>query len=200
PAGRHITLRLLPFMALRDFHGTRRAAGSQFEGRLDGRTLTVRCGDLATSIASDTGQAVPAADWWYDHHYAIEAERGQDHLEDLYNPGAFVLEADSPATITLWAGLEQDPIRDWEAELDRRRRSRWQTAPGASTTITRLTRAAQDFVVRRHSPDKQTLGTTIIAGYPWFADWGRDTMISLPGLLLATKRFEEARQVLAVFA
>jgi predicted glycogen debranching enzyme len=59
--------------------------------------------------------------------------------------------------------------------------------------------AANDFIVARKSPDGQAC-STVIAGYPWFADWGRDTMISLPGLLLCTKRFEEARQVLSVFA
>jgi predicted glycogen debranching enzyme len=63
----------------------------------------------------------------------------------------------------------------------------------------RLHRAAADFVVRRNRPDGKP-GTTIIAGYPWFADWGRDTMISLEGLLLATGRFAEAAAVLSVFA
>ncbi|CAA9396555.1 MAG: GH133 / GH13_25 [uncultured Phycisphaerae bacterium] len=68
-----------------------------------------------------------------------------------------------------------------------------------SLTIQRLARAANDFVVYRKSPTGED-GTTVIAGYPWFADWGRDTMISLPGLLLVTGRFAEARQVLSVFA
>jgi predicted glycogen debranching enzyme len=63
----------------------------------------------------------------------------------------------------------------------------------------RLVHAANDFVVARKAPDGQD-GSTVIAGYPWFADWGRDTMISLPGLLLATGRFGQAKQVLSVFA
>ena len=67
------------------------------------------------------------------------------------------------------------------------------------TTQQRLARAANDFVVKRKSPDGGD-GTSVLAGYPWFADWGRDTMISLPGLLLVTGRFAEARQVLSVFA
>jgi predicted glycogen debranching enzyme len=200
PAGRRVTLRLLPFAGLRDFHSTRRAGHAPFESNLAGNVLTARTGDLAVSIAADKGTAAATQDWWYDHHYAIEVDRGQDHIEDLFNPGSFTLESDAPATITLWAGLEADPTRDWDAELHKRSAARWQVAPQASQTIARLTRAAQDFVVRRQSPDKQTLGTTVIAGYPWFADWGRDTMISLPGLMLATRRFDEARQVLSVFA
>jgi glycogen debranching enzyme len=68
-----------------------------------------------------------------------------------------------------------------------------------SLTMKRLFRAAADFVVLRNRPDGKA-GTTIMAGYPWFSDWGRDSMISLPGLLLATGRFTEACQVLSVFA
>ncbi len=63
----------------------------------------------------------------------------------------------------------------------------------------RLHKAAADFIVRRRRADG-AVGATIIAGYPWFADWGRDTMIALPGLLLATGRFDEAADVLSVFA
>jgi glycogen debranching enzyme len=68
-----------------------------------------------------------------------------------------------------------------------------------STTMKRLFRAAADFIVLRNRPDGKA-GTTILAGYPWFSDWGRDSMISLPGLLLDTGRFSEACQVLTVFA
>ncbi len=69
----------------------------------------------------------------------------------------------------------------------------------ASSTILKLLRAANDFVVARKTPDGKD-GTSVIAGYPWFADWGRDTFISLPGLLLVPGKFEQARQVLTVFA
>jgi predicted glycogen debranching enzyme len=62
----------------------------------------------------------------------------------------------------------------------------------------RLIRAANDFIVSRKNPDGST-GSTVIAGYPWFADWGRDTMISLPGLFLTTGRLKEARDVLTLF-
>jgi predicted glycogen debranching enzyme len=68
-----------------------------------------------------------------------------------------------------------------------------------SPVLKGLFRAAADFIVLRNRPDGKA-GTTILAGYPWFADWGRDTMISLPGLLLTTGRFTEACQVLSVFA
>ena len=73
------------------------------------------------------------------------------------------------------------------------------TSSGVSSTIFKLLRAANDFVVARKTPDGKD-GTSVIAGYPWFADWGRDTFISLPGLLLVPGKFEQARQVLTVFA
>jgi glycogen debranching enzyme len=69
----------------------------------------------------------------------------------------------------------------------------------AKGRMTNAVRAAADFVVARRQPDG-SMGVSIIAGYPWFADWGRDPMISLPGLLLTTGRFNEARQVLCTYA
>ncbi len=68
-----------------------------------------------------------------------------------------------------------------------------------SPALKKLARAANDFIVQRKTPDGKP-GTSILAGYPWFADWGRDTFIALPGLLLSTRRFAQARQVLTVFA
>jgi glycogen debranching enzyme len=66
-------------------------------------------------------------------------------------------------------------------------------------TMQKLLRAANDFVVYRKTPDGHD-GATVIAGYPWFADWGRDTMIALPGLFLVPRRFQQAKEVLSVFA
>jgi predicted glycogen debranching enzyme len=88
---------------------------------------------------------------------------------------------------------------DWEGELTRRRSARPENSRLKSPALRRLARAAEDFVVARKAPDGQD-GSTVIAGYPWFADWGRDTMISLPGLLLTTGQFARAKQVLGVFA
>ena len=112
------------------------------------------------------------------------------------------------------AGHEPLPAYDWDGELQRRRTSiaSSYTAPSsgkakpagatpesASPVLRRLAHAANDFIVYRRSPDGSD-GTSVVAGYPWFADWGRDTFISLPGLLLTTGRYAQARQVLGVFA
>lgn len=196
--GRKVTLRLLPFVALRDFHAVRRRGETMFHVEHSADRAIVRDGPHQAVIAAEGGQFIPAGDWWFHHHYTIEAERGQDCTEDLFTPGAFVIQTEGEAQITLWAGVEGDPIRDWEEELARREEALWPVPEGASPALTRLIRAAQDFVVRRRTPDGSA-GASILAGYPWFADWGRDTMIALPGLLLSTGRFEQARQVLSVF-
>ena len=210
---RQVQFSAQPFVSLRDFHGERRVNGNNLVGRPSDRGVAVTEGERAVQIYANGGKFVPAPDWWYGHVYAIETERGMDDLEDLFTPGRFMLEANGLATLTLWVALERTPEPDWDEELKLRREAfigactdPRNPAAGASrvcrsesTVIRKLARAANDFVVYRRAPNGSD-GTSVIAGYPWFADWGRDTMISLPGLLLVTGRFEQARQVLTVFA
>jgi predicted glycogen debranching enzyme len=217
PDGRKVQLSLLPFVGLRDFHSERHAQGSNFDLRVAARACAVADGgghDLHL-WSGDGGRVVGRGDWWYGHVYGVETARGLGDYEDLYQPARFTFETDCKASFTLWAELgprrdlpEAAPRYDFDAELARRRKAvsaAWNPPAAAgrkaepSITIQRLARAANDFVVYRKAPDGAD-GTTVIAGYPWFADWGRDTMISLPGLLLVTGRFAEARQVLSVFA
>jgi glycogen debranching enzyme len=222
PPGRSVELQLLPFVSLRDFHATRRANSVRFDTHAGERHVAVRTGEHAVHVESDGGTFVRQDGWWYDHFYAIEADRGLDDMEDLFTPGRFVLKVTGSASITLWAALQSPARHDWDDELRRRREAMEQAecgdpwhgrparvsgapntggspVPPKSLTIQKLTRAANDFIVTRKKPDGSP-GTTVVAGYPWFADWGRDTFISLPGLLLTTGRFEQARQVLTVFA
>lgn len=179
--------------------------------------------------SSGTGGAPryrPDGAWFYRFHYAAERERGLDFVEDHFCPGEFRWTLRGPGDVAVvvghcpWpgAGLEP-PWRDgpaalaaWTlerlaeattrrerlvrlaAEVRRARAAHDEDAEDPDRA--RLVLAADDFVVRRAS----TGAATVIAGYPWFTDWGRDAMISLPGLLLETGRFEEAREVLLTFA
>jgi len=218
PPGRAVELQLLPFVSLRDFHAVRRANSVRFHTDSGDRHVIVRTGEHAVHVESDGGSFVRSDAWWYDHFYAIENDRGLDDTEDLYTPGRVVLKVTGSASITLWAALESPARHDWDDELRRHRdagaaasQSHGRPArasgermgetpmPLNSLTLRKLARAANDFIVARKTPEG-TPGTTIVAGYPWFADWGRDAFISLPGLLLTTSRFEQARQVLDVFA
>jgi len=195
-ADRQIELHLLPFLSMRDFHSLRHAPGEKLLVCSDAASnLSVNQGDKTLHLRSDAGQFTPRSDWWYGHAYALETERGLNDTEDLFVPGELIYKTRGHARLTLWTSLDPIPESlDFDTELARRPQP-----PVPSPAILRLARAAADFVVARQQPNGQP-GSTIIAGYPWFADWGRDTMISLPGLLLTTNRYPEAAQVLSCFA
>lgn len=149
----------------------------------------------------------PTGQWYYRFTYPVEAERGLDHEEDHYNPGIFTLTLAPGETAAFAAEVLTDlpeggdpglvPLRLSSRREEEERVVELERAAGLSDPLLRaLVRAADAFVVER-----QSTGTaTVIAGYPWFTDWGRDTFIALPGLTLVTGRFAAARQILATFA
>lgn len=212
--GRTAELRLSPFVALRDFHTLLKKDGVHFELTSGSNSVGVARGGMRLNLFADAPgvQFTERPDWWYQHTYPIESERGLDDHEDLFTPGVFSLRATAPATLTLWAGLCHTSTVPGEGadctlldkldfETEKKRLIEKDPAANAPQTRAqqRLFRAASQFVAKRNRPDGSA-GATILAGYPWFADWGRDSMISLPGLLLSTRRFKEAGQVLSVFA
>ena len=212
---RRVQLQLLPFVSMRDFHWERSASTARFRVSSTAQEIAVTESNNTVYVQADNASVVEQGDWWYGHTYAVETERGQDDTEDLYSPGSFHYQTDSGVgSVTLWAGMEPPGLHDWDEELARQPDRRFATpvpssrkragAPAmesrdSSATLRQLAHAAADFIVRRKQPNG-TPGSTVIAGYPWFSDWGRDTMISLPGLLLTTGRLAEAAQVLSVFA
>src|SRR4051812_41949461 len=166
---------LLPFLAMRDFHALRAVATARFDVQHDRHAVTVRDRALSCHIRCDKGHFISQQDWWFGQLYAIEAERGQDFLEDLYMPGRFVIEVTEPTTVTIWASTEApDSVEtiDFDAELRRRLAHMTSIAnvpkesPTTSKTIVRLKHAANDFIVRRKGPDNSD-AWTVIAGYPW---------------------------------
>ncbi len=194
----HVAVQLLPFVALRDFHSLRRGTDALFTINSEAHRVNVKEKDRTLYVRCDTGRFVDGSDWWRGHHYAVEAERGLDHTEDLFTPGRFAIEITRPTTVMLWASMQAVESVDWDNEIQLRH-SVLARKPDISPAVQKLTRAAADFIVDRRRPDG-AMGSTVIAGYPWFADWGRDTMISLPGLFLTTGRIQEAAKVLSVFA
>jgi predicted glycogen debranching enzyme len=130
--------------------------------------------------------------WYRNFSYEEERSRGLDHVEDLASPGRFTFDLSrGEASLILSAGTvsvdRATPSGDGATlrAAERRRRAAF---PGP------LHRAADAYLVRRGS------GRTLIAGYPWFTDWGRDTFIALRGLCLATGRLDEARDILLEWA
>jgi len=153
---------------------------------------------------------------WNQIPLAIERDRGYDHLGSAHGPGMFTLmltpgeDAWLSATVDDWTRLDGlPPDQAWEHELSRRQRLLASSDPHLQTPDTfLLPLAADQFVVRpatRAVDEAQAHAVgaeprTVIAGYPWFTDWGRDTMISLEGLALVTGRHREARDILRTFA
>ncbi len=133
--------------------------------------------------------------WYRNFEYAIERERGFDFREDLFQP--FALKFDLKEAATVIASLEKQNFKDapkFEKAERKRREKLIETAGAADDFRRRLVLAADQFIVSRGD------GKTIIAGYPWFSDWGRDTMIALNGLTLVTNRSDVARSILLEFS
>lgn len=217
-APRQVELHLLPFVSLRDFHSLRHKAESEFSVSAEGWRMSTSEAARHIHFVADAGQFQKREQWWFGHTYPLESERGLSDTEDLFVPGILIHKLPGSGSVTLWFTTDEKPQEtyNWDEESARRPELPKQvyvcaalqegsdtsaTCPPqpATPTVTRLLHAAADFVVARKRPDG-TDGTTIIAGYPWFSDWGRDTMISLPGLLLTPGRFKEAAQVLTLFA
>jgi glycogen debranching enzyme len=186
--------------------------------------VTMRCQGAGLSRPA---QFVEAPDWWFNVFYRIDDERGQENREDYHVPGAFEVTVQPGGTtrVTLTAALGSEPAEPVVNDDARaahltpmltaitgkgngksgEKHANPQASPGAKgdTDDERMYRralviAADDFVVDRRIRGREL--STIIAGYPWFADWGRDTFIALEGLLLCTGRLTEARKVLEAFA
>lgn len=154
---------------------------------------------LYLSISS--GAYMPGDSWHNGMFYAAERERGENPYEDHYVPGHFEISFApwEKNSFTVLASTEEIDNLHGE-ELLAAERNRLQglvrQAGYDDHLARRLVRAADAFIVKRRSTGKKT----IIAGYHWFADWGRDAMIALPGLTLVTKRFDDAREILVTFA
>lgn len=206
PSGKSVQLRLQPFVSLRDFHALIHEE-VKFDVRPGSDEQSVMIGRDAhvLHLRADGASFEHKPEWWHNHTYAIETDRGLDDTEHLFASGQFVAEVSGKKVITLWADMEEIPATlDWESMRSLRPDP---CAPAQETkrivkptrAVEKLLHAAMDFIVARRSPDGSE-GTTILAGYPWFADWGRDTMISLPGLMLTSGRYSAARQVLSLFS
>lgn len=196
------TLNLHPMVTLRDFH---QLAGREDEPEVEAGTTQVmlRSGVGSVTIACDSGRFVADPDWWYRVHYPVESERGQDDREDQFLPGYFevpLAPGDDVHEIMLTAALGGRLVGPCASSAARAGHlaPMVERIPADRPTAMVLARAADDFVAVRRIADREL--STILAGFPWFADWGRDTFIALPGLLLTTGRFQEARATLETFA
>ena len=177
-----------------------------------GLRITMFDGARPFYLFSDRATFSPRSDWYEDFFLAVEEFRGQrdvteDHLylaqlQVTLRPGeSFAVVASTEAAPNLDSALAYGDRQAHEAALLERASDLGGSAvsDGTRDALRHLVLAADQFVVRRPTA-ADPAGQSIIAGYPWFSDWGRDTMIALPGLTLATDRPEVAASILRTYA
>lgn len=202
-------LSLKLFLAHRDYHSTQRGSSdSRWRSGTAANTVWVAPGDGALHSVfkvSSLDNFVSENAWYWGFLHCVERERGLDDTEDYWMPGTFEITLLPGQTVALLVSAGDTPrdALDWEAALQRERERRASILRAAPAVISgdiesTLVAAADAFLVRRPvvSQKLPNRPNTIVAGYHWFGDWGRDTMIALPGLCLATGRAAEARDIL----
>jgi len=198
-----VQLRLAPLCSYRDHHAHLRGGWQLATSAVaDGVQIDAFPGARPYRLQCAEGIWEPRAEWYWNFHHRLEAERGLDSSEDLFRPGEFVVPLGVGGTATLICTAESGVVEAPPAALSadqRRRASLLLPVIREPGWVRQLALAADQFIVRRSAGSSST-GATVIAGYPWFGDWGRDTMIALPGLTLPTGRPEVAARILRTFA
>lgn len=194
------TLKLKPFVSGKDYHWLSKANNDiKWSYKFDSGTLKVKPYDNLSDlyIRVDGSEFHYSPDWYYNYSYKIELERVQDFREDLFTYGEFMVKVKPGQTIYVLISTEitTDKNADLLFKNEEERKKALVKNAAKDDFLHTLLLAADQFIVRRGKDLN-----TIIAGYHWFADWGRDTMISLPGLCLETGRYDDARKILKAFS
>ncbi len=192
-------LRVRPKLTGRDYHSTHHENGSlSTEAQVgNGMVLWHPYSDSPQVRAFHSGGYRHEPSWYRHIQLPVEQQRGLDAEEDWWSPGEFTFELKPGSTTTLALTSETvdrlDVVALAKSEKSRRDTVQ-QAAPADDPLAGKLWCAAEMYLSERGTQQ------TVIAGYPWFTDWGRDTFISLPGLCLVTGRMDVAWQVIASFA
>jgi predicted glycogen debranching enzyme len=196
----NIELLVRPLVAFRDYHAISKQNSSlnpEVQSRPGLVSISPYPGMPSLHVAHNAIELRPGGGWYRDFEYDAERERGLDYHEDLFNPYVlrFNLTAHQPASL-LASTEARDVARVAEYRKTEilRRQAIVAASPVQDQFVTTLTAASDQYLVARGEQK------TVIAGYHWFGDWGRDTMIALPGLTLTTSRYDAARAILRAFA
>jgi predicted glycogen debranching enzyme len=190
-----IKLKVRPFFSGRDFHSTHHENGSfKFVAEQNGERVTFQSYDgVPAVVAYSNGHYTHEPTWYRNFLYSEEQARGLDAIEDLASPGVFEFSLSQKPAVQMLAAeghaitnIESIEARHAQVRTIEQARRQYFRSP--------LERAADAYLVKRGK------GKTLIAGYPWFGDWGRDTFIALRGLCIATGHLEEARDILLQWA
>ncbi len=201
---REFEFEVRPLVAMRDFHSLQKSTALlNCQWHQEGLIITGNYGLGEMFILAEQMGWKDDPQWWYNFEYRVDRLRGQDYQEDLWSPGFYHCWIDGAKKIVLWAsfaqqksvaqaaGLDIDVVRD---DLLLRRNSVLKSLKSRDGISQNMALAGDNFLIERKIHHSNY--NSIIAGFPWFGDWGRDTFISLPGLLLYTGRFKQAMSVL----
>jgi glycogen debranching enzyme len=215
---------LKPLIAYRDYHSQNRGA-KDFRLEADAGLCRVQAFAEARPyrLSISRGQFTSAPEWYWNFWHRMEAERGLDAAEDLLTPGTFATDLSPERPVFLIATAETAAPAAGAEVLDVLKATSQQLiAPLPRTApvwIRALAQASDQFIVRRSERKTSAApgavavsgagagagaaggaSSSVIAGYPWFTDWGRDTMISLPGLATSLRRYDLATGILRTYA
>ncbi len=198
-----VKCKVTPFVNCRHYHHTTRKNNWPFQQTVNRKSVIIEAFPGAPKLRLYSDQAVytPGPGYWFEGmYYQLEDQRGLNPWEDHFIPGQFEFELVNGQFFSIIASTEEarevtNPLLE-QVSAERRLACLIEETGFQEEFINRLILAADTFIVSRQS----TGAKTIIAGYPWFTDWGRDAMIALPGLTLVTKRYKEAAEILKTFA
>ena len=203
-ASEPLRVTLKPLITYRDYHSHGRGAQA-FQLEADAAQCRVQAfaGARPYRLSISRGRYSAAPVWYWNFWHRMEAERGLDALEDLLTPGTFAADLSLGQPVYLAATAEtaapapgDEVLAVLKAASQRITLPLPRTAPGWIRT---LAQASGQFIVRRKAAS-QDAAYSILAGYPWFTDWGRDTMISLPGIATSLRRYDLASGILRTYA
>jgi predicted glycogen debranching enzyme len=196
-----VEIEVLPLVTERGFHSLATPEGEP-EMEIAGARMAVRFGPEGRTLhlVATAGSVAPGGYWYRDFLHREERERGLDDRSDAFAAGTFRITLGPGGVEGMMLTLEPALDMDLRASLETTRAREAQLLADAAAersepAFQQLVLAADQFLV-----DRRPAGRTVIAGYHWFNDWGRDTMISLPGLTLATGRPTEAAAILRALA
>jgi len=198
------SLELLPLIAARGYHTLQHSATNifwdvHFENGIFKNQPYDSSPNIFISVPRSTYQHHPS--WFYKFNYVVEKYRGLDFKEDLFNHGTISVTLNEGDKLGIIVSTEDPSGKNAHDLFEKEKQRKLHLVNHSSeepidlSIAQHLTLAADQFIVKRDEDLK-----TIIAGYHWFTDWGRDTMISLPGLCLTTGRYEDAKKIIAAFA
>ena len=208
-----IDLNLKALINYRDFHSATHAGDwrMRIERVEQGIVVTAFDGAIPFYVRSTDATCEPKHIWYRDFFYARERERGLDDREDHLFAALFSARLDAGNSVTIVFSTESTPLLEIPIARSNENRRQGRLLAAAKSLLepaesqdrppclAQLVLAADQFLVKRELPG-QPNGKSLIAGYHWFGDWGRDTMIALPGIALATGKFDCAKQILLAFS